>query len=92
MALVVERVEEQQETIGYVNRNSDSDSDSECDRECDACGLQYRGLEGWKIICVTCMSVVPTDLNFCFKNHFIFIGMKCGKLFCGHFISWKEMT
>ena len=32
----MERVEEQQETIGYVNRNSDSDSDS--DSECDACG------------------------------------------------------
>jgi len=31
---VVELVEEQQETIGYVNRNSDS----ECDSECDACG------------------------------------------------------
>ena len=39
MTSVVGRVEGQQETIGFVNRNSDSDSDSEC----DACGLQYRG-------------------------------------------------
>jgi hypothetical protein len=23
-----------------------------------------------KIISVTCMSAVPTDLNFCYKNHF----------------------
>jgi len=35
----MERVEGQQETIGYVNRNSDSDSDSER----DACGGAISG-------------------------------------------------
>jgi hypothetical protein len=39
---VVGLVEEQQETIGCVNRNSDSDSDSEC----DACGGAISGVEG----------------------------------------------
>ena len=43
MTLVVERVEEQQETIGYVNRNSDSDSDSDSDSECDAFGGAISG-------------------------------------------------
>jgi len=40
VTLVIERVEEQQETIGYVNRNSDSDS------ECDACGGAIWGVGG----------------------------------------------
>ena len=35
---VMERVEGQQETIGYVNRNSDS--------ECDACGGAIMGVGG----------------------------------------------
>ena len=34
----MERAEEQQETIGYVNRNSDSDS------ECDVCGGAISGV------------------------------------------------
>ena len=38
----MERAEEQQETIGYVNRNSDSDSDSEC----YACGGAIWGVRG----------------------------------------------
>ena len=41
---VVGRVEEQRETIGFVNRNSDSDSDS--DSECDACGGATSGVGG----------------------------------------------
>jgi hypothetical protein len=44
VTLVVEWVEEQQETIGYVNRNSDSDSDS--DSECDACWGAIWGVGG----------------------------------------------
>jgi hypothetical protein len=39
---VMERVEGQQETIGYVNSDSDSDSDSEC----DACGGAIWGVGG----------------------------------------------
>ena len=42
MTLVMERIEGEQETIGYVNRNSDSDSDS--DSECDACGGALSGV------------------------------------------------
>ena len=42
VTLVVGRVEEQRETIGYVNRNSDSDSDSEC----YACGGAMSGVGG----------------------------------------------
>ena len=43
---VVERVEEQLETIGYVNRNSDSDSDSDSDSECDVRGGAISGVGG----------------------------------------------
>jgi hypothetical protein len=38
VTLVMERIEGEQETIGYVNRNSDSDS------ECDACGGAISGV------------------------------------------------
>ena len=44
MTLVMERIEGEQETIGYVNRNSDSDSDSDSDSECDACGGALSGV------------------------------------------------
>jgi hypothetical protein len=48
------RVEEQQETIGFVNRNSDIDGDSDRDRdrdsdsdsEYDACGGAISGVGG----------------------------------------------
>jgi hypothetical protein len=42
VTLVMGQIEGQQETIGYVNRNSDSDSDSEC----DACGGALLGVGG----------------------------------------------
>ena len=44
MTSVMGRVEEQQETIGFVNSNSDSDSDSDSDSECDVCGDAISGV------------------------------------------------
>lgn len=31
-------------------------------------GGEYGGQKAWKVVSVTCMSVVPTDLRFFFKS------------------------